>query len=66
MCHDTHTTIHEDCYGHSKVVWEDILLLFQNNESRLITGSGGTAPPFLISGLDEGDWSALRPCRFTP
>jgi hypothetical protein len=26
-------------------------------------GSGGIAPPFLISALDGGEW--LRPCRFT-
>jgi hypothetical protein len=29
-------------------------------------GSGGIAPPFLISALDGGEWSASRPCRFTP
>jgi hypothetical protein len=29
-------------------------------------GSGGTAPPFLTSGLDGGEWSASRSCRFTP
>jgi hypothetical protein len=28
--------------------------------------SGGIAPPFLISALDGDEWSALRPCRFTP
>jgi hypothetical protein len=28
--------------------------------------SGGTAPQFLISGLDESEWSASRPGRFTP
>jgi hypothetical protein len=28
--------------------------------------SGGIAPPFLISALDGGEWSASRPCRFTP
>jgi hypothetical protein len=26
---------------------------------------GGTAPPFLISALDRGEWSGLRPCHFT-
>jgi hypothetical protein len=25
--------------------------------------SGGTAPPFLTSALDEGEWSAPRSCR---
>jgi hypothetical protein len=29
-------------------------------------GSGGIAPPFLTSALDGGEWSASRPCRFTP
>jgi hypothetical protein len=24
------------------------------------------APPFLTSALDEGEWSASRPCRFNP
>jgi hypothetical protein len=28
--------------------------------------SGGIAPPFLTSALDEGEWWASRPCRFTP
>jgi hypothetical protein len=27
-------------------------------------GSGGIAPPFLISALDGGEWSASRPGRF--
>jgi hypothetical protein len=27
---------------------------------------GGIAPSFLISALGEGEWSALRPGRFTP
>jgi hypothetical protein len=30
-----------------------------------ICASGGIAPPFLISALDGGEWSASRPCRFT-
>jgi hypothetical protein len=29
-------------------------------------GSGGIAPPFLISVLDVDEWSASRPGRFTP
>jgi hypothetical protein len=29
-------------------------------------GGGGIALPFLTSGLDGGEWSASRPCRFTP
>jgi hypothetical protein len=29
-------------------------------------GGGCIAPPFLTSALDEGEWSASRPCRFTP
>jgi hypothetical protein len=28
-------------------------------------GSGGIAPPFLISALDGGEWSASRPYHFT-
>jgi hypothetical protein len=28
--------------------------------------SEGTAPPFLTSALDGGEWSASGPCRFTP
>jgi hypothetical protein len=28
--------------------------------------SGDIAPPLLTSALDEGDWSASRPCRFIP
>jgi hypothetical protein len=31
-----------------------------------IWGSGGTAPPFLTSALDGGEWSASRPGRLTP
>jgi hypothetical protein len=27
---------------------------------------GGIAPLFLISALDGGEWSASRPCHFTP
>jgi hypothetical protein len=29
-------------------------------------GSGGTAPPFLTSALDGGEWLASRPGRFAP
>jgi hypothetical protein len=29
-------------------------------------GSGGIAPPFLKSTLDEGEWSASHRCRFIP
>jgi hypothetical protein len=29
-------------------------------------GSGGIAPPFLTSALDEDEWSAPRPDRFVP
>jgi hypothetical protein len=29
-------------------------------------GSGGIAPLLLISALDGGEWSALRPGRFIP
>jgi hypothetical protein len=29
-------------------------------------GSGGIAPGILASELDGGEWSASRPCRFTP
>jgi hypothetical protein len=29
-------------------------------------GDGGIAPSFLNSTLDGGEWSASRPCRFTP
>jgi hypothetical protein len=29
-------------------------------------GNGNTAPPFLTSALDGGEWSASHPCRFTP
>jgi hypothetical protein len=29
-------------------------------------GSGGIAPPFLISALDGGEWSDSSPGRFTP
>jgi hypothetical protein len=29
-------------------------------------GSGGIAPPFFISALVGGEWSASRPGRFTP
>jgi hypothetical protein len=31
-----------------------------------IRGSGGIAPPFLTPAIDWGEWSASRPCRFTP
>jgi hypothetical protein len=31
-----------------------------------VWGSGGIAPPFLTSALNGGEWSASRPCRFTP
>jgi hypothetical protein len=29
-------------------------------------GNGSTAPQFLTSELDDGEWSALYPCRFIP
>jgi hypothetical protein len=29
-------------------------------------GSRGIAPSFLTSALDGSEWSASRPCRFTP
>jgi hypothetical protein len=29
-------------------------------------GSGDLVPPFLMSARDGGEWSASRPCRFTP
>jgi hypothetical protein len=29
-------------------------------------GSGGIAPPFLALAVDGSEWSASRPCRFTP
>jgi hypothetical protein len=29
-------------------------------------GRGGTAPPFLTSALDGGEWSASRPDLFIP
>jgi hypothetical protein len=29
-----------------------------------MSGNGGTAPPFLISGLDISEWSASQPSRF--
>jgi hypothetical protein len=31
-----------------------------------IRGSEDIAPPFLISALNDDDWSASRPGRFTP
>jgi hypothetical protein len=31
-----------------------------------VRGSASIAPPFLISPLIEGDWSASHPGRFTP
>jgi hypothetical protein len=31
-----------------------------------IWGSGYIFPPFLTAALDEGDWLATRPSRFTP
>jgi hypothetical protein len=31
-----------------------------------VWGSGGMAPPFMKSALNGGEWSASRPCRFTP
>jgi hypothetical protein len=41
----------------------------RNNFSTIsddIWGSGGTAPPFLTSALDAGEWSASRSCCFIP
>jgi hypothetical protein len=29
-------------------------------------GVGGVVAPFLALALDGGEWSASRPCRFTP
>jgi hypothetical protein len=29
-------------------------------------GTGGIAPPLLSSAVDEGEWSASRPCHLTP
>jgi hypothetical protein len=34
--------------------------------TRIRMGNGGRAPQFLTSALDGGEWSASRPCRFTP
>jgi hypothetical protein len=34
--------------------------------SFLRRGSGGIAPPFLTSALDEGKWSASSPGHFIP
>jgi hypothetical protein len=31
-----------------------------------VWGSGGRTPSFLTSALDGGEWSASRPCCFTP
>jgi hypothetical protein len=31
-----------------------------------VWGRGGIAPPFLTSAVDEDEWSASRPDRFTP
>jgi hypothetical protein len=51
------------------------LTQFENRQSTLqlcslrhedIRESGGIAPTFLTSALDGGEWSASRPCRFTP
>jgi hypothetical protein len=33
---------------------------------RGVLGSGGIAAPLLTSAVDGSEWSALRPCCFTP
>jgi hypothetical protein len=48
-------------------VWSDVkvklsLTLIEHHA----WGSGGIAPPFLTRALDGGEWSASRPCHFTP
>jgi hypothetical protein len=40
--------------------------LIKHNAMKINGGSGGISPPFLTSALDGGEWSASRPCRFTP
>jgi hypothetical protein len=30
----------------------------------VVWGSAGISPPFLTSALDEGEWSASRPCNY--
>jgi hypothetical protein len=31
-----------------------------------VSGNGGIVPTLLTSALDRAEWSASRPCRFTP
>jgi hypothetical protein len=41
--------------------WKNSIKIYRN-----VWRSGGTAPPFLTSTLDGGEWSASRPASFTP
>jgi hypothetical protein len=54
---------------HKKVKEKIKLFLYLINYAlfhKHIWGSGGIAPTFLTSALDEGVWSASRSYRFTP
>jgi hypothetical protein len=41
------------------------LYLIKHYALRTVWGNGCIAPPFLALALDEGEWSASRPGRFT-
>jgi hypothetical protein len=41
-------------------------LIIQTPHHEDMLRSGSVTPSFLTSALEGGEWSALRPCRFTP
>jgi hypothetical protein len=65
QCHFVH---HMTCYYtyYQKKAKLSLCLISQVLCHEYIWGSGGIAPPFLTSALDEGEWSASRPWRSTP
>jgi hypothetical protein len=53
-----------NCKGKAERIKSPCLIKAPHREN--ILGSGGIAPPFLISAQDGGEWSPSRPRHFTP
>jgi hypothetical protein len=52
-----------------KMLKLSLCLIIKHNAMKTSGGGGGgegIAPPFLTAALDGDEWSASRPCRFTP